>query len=42
VASTRSCWEHSPEHVLAQIRAEVLQQVTVDTLDEAGVGALLR
>lgn len=31
--------KRSPEHVLAQIDAEVVQQVTVDALDEAGVGS---
>jgi p-hydroxybenzoate 3-monooxygenase len=29
---------HSPDHVLGRIRAGVLEQVTVDLLDEAGVG----
>ncbi len=30
---------HTAEHVLGRIRAGVLEQVTVDLLDEAGVGA---
>ncbi len=33
--------KHRPEHVLGRIRAGVLEQVTVDALDEAGVGARL-
>jgi p-hydroxybenzoate 3-monooxygenase len=32
---------HTAEHVLGRIRAGVLEQVTVDLLDEAGVGARL-
>ena len=32
----------SAEHVLGRIRAGVLEQVTVDLLDEAGVGARMR
>lgn len=31
--------KHTPEHVLGRIRAGVLEQVCVDLLDEAGVGA---
>ena len=30
---------HTPEYVLGRIRAGVLEQVAVDLLDEAGVGA---
>lgn len=31
--------QRSPEYVLGRVRAGVLEQVTVDSLDEAGVGA---
>jgi p-hydroxybenzoate 3-monooxygenase len=33
---------HTGEHVLARIRAGVIEQVTVDLLEEAGVGARMR
>lgn len=32
---------HSAEHVLGRIRAGVLEQVTVDALDDAGCGERL-
>jgi p-hydroxybenzoate 3-monooxygenase len=33
--------QRSPDYVLGRVRAGVLEQVTVDLLDEAGVGARL-
>jgi p-hydroxybenzoate 3-monooxygenase len=34
--------KHSPDYVLGRIRAGLLEQVTVDLLEEAGVGARMR
>jgi len=34
--------KHTPEHVLSRIRAGVIEQVAVDLIDEAGVGARMR